>query len=292
MTDTTGSANALVEKDEWSIEPRTEGAGARLREVWAYRRLLRFFATRAIERRYQRTVLGRAWLFIQPLFPLLVKTLVFGGLLGVGSQGVPYFIFLVGGTAAWELFQSSLMWATRSLEMNRGLVSKVFVPRIILPIAMMSPAFVTFLIHLGVIAVAVAFYYARDGVVYLARPWDAGWAILAVIMTLLLSLAIGLFTAPVAARARDVRFTLNYILDFWVFLTPVLYPLSAVPPNLRWVVMLNPMAAFVEAFKFGVLGIGAVDLRAFAIASAITFTVLGLGLWYFGKAESDAVDRV
>jgi lipopolysaccharide transport system permease protein len=279
-------------QNDWTIDPRATGIRARVRELWQYRRLLRFFGRRAIAKLYRNTILGRAWILIRPLFPLLVKTVVFGGLLGVASGGIPYLLFLLVGTAVWDLFASSLMWATRSLELNRGLIGKVYVPRVILPLATMTPGLVNFGIQIVVIAVTVAYYRATTGVLYL--HWSSGllWAPFAAVMALGMALAIGFFTSVLGATARDVRFTLAYVLDIWFFATPVLYPASSVPERWQWVLLLNPMASFVEAFKFGVLGIGHVEGAAMMASVALLAVVFVCGGWYFAHAENSAVDRV
>jgi lipopolysaccharide transport system permease protein len=277
---------------EWVIEPRVASAVSRMGEVWRYRALLKFFASRAVSKLYRRTVLGRAWLFIRPLFPLLVKTLIFGSLLNVGSSGVPYFVFLVVGTAAWELFSGSTTWGTRSLELNRGLITRIYVPRLILPMAMLALPLVTFGLHLVVGAAAVVWYRVADGVWYVPGGWQVLWAVLGFFLCLLLGFAISLWTSVLGAQARDVRFTLNYVLDFWFFLTPVLYPLSAISPERQWLMYLNPMTSIVELVKFGLLGIGAVHPQALGGTAGLIVVVLVGGLWFFGKAESVAVDRV
>ena len=285
------SVRESMSPETWIIEPRLDGLGARSREVWQYRRLLRFFAAKSLEKLYKRTVLGWSWILIRPLFPLLVKTLIFGGVLAVATGGVPYFLFLVVGTAIWELFAGVAMWGTRSLELNRRMLTQIYVPRVILPIAMGTPAVVTFAIHLVVAAVAVAWYRYSHGVTYLNAA-AIGWAVQATALSWLLGLAVSLWTSVPALVARDVRFTLNYVLGFWVFLTPVFYPLSAIPEERRWLMFLNPMTGAVEAFKFGVLGLGTIETRPLLVSWALTLLVLAGGLIFFGRAERDAADRV
>ncbi len=275
---------------EWAIEPRREGLLARLRDVWRYRRLLRFFGWKALQKLYARTVLGWSWLFIRPLFPLLVNTIIFSGVLGVGSGGVPYFLFLVTGVSIWELFATAVTWGTRSLELNRGFMTRIYIPRLILPIAMMTPSYLTFVINLAVLACAIVYYRLTTGVVYLV-PAKLGWAVVAMALAWLLALGISLWTSVPALVARDVRFTLGYVLGFWVFLTPVLYPLN-VPDKYAWLMPLNPMAAIVNAFKYGVLGIDVLNLRDLGIAALLATAVFVSGLWFFGRAEADAADKV
>jgi lipopolysaccharide transport system permease protein len=281
----------IVSDDVWVIEPRREGVRALAREVWRYRRLMRFFASRSLTKLYRRTVLGWAWVFIRPLFPLLVKTLVFGSVLGVGSNGVPYFLFLVVGTTIWELFASVTMWGTRSLELNRSMLSRIYIPRVILPIAMAAPAALNFAIHLAVAAVAITYYRVVDGHLYF-NARGIGWALQACVLAWLLGLAIALWTSVPALVARDVRFTLNYVLGFWVFLTPVLYPLSSVSPDHRWLVGLNPMTPVVESFKYGILGIDNAEPRLLAIAWVTTLVILIGGLVFFTRAERTSADKV
>ena len=278
--------------NQWVIEPRGQSLGARLGEVWTYRRLFRFFGKRAVERLYKNTLLGKAWIFIRPLFPLLIRTLVFGGVLGIEAPGVPYFLFLLVGTVVWDLFASCLMWATRSLQMNRGLLGRMYFPRIIVPAASMAIAFVNFLIMMGVLVVALVYYQVSEGQWYLAGPGQLVWAVVALVLAVILALGIGLWTAPMNAQYRDVRFTLVFVLQFWFLLTPILYPLSEVPEAYRWAFLLNPMSGVIQAFKWGVLGIEELNLLVLGIDVVIVLLVLLSGLWFFGRVEGQAVDRI
>jgi lipopolysaccharide transport system permease protein len=273
----------------WVIEPRREGFVARIRDVWRYRRLLRFFAKKSFEKLYARTMLGWSWVLIRPLFPLVVSTFVFGGVLGVGSQGVPYFLFLVVGSATWDLFSQATTWGTRSLEMNRSFLTRIYIPRLILPMANMAPAVLNFSIHVAIILVAVVYYRITQGVWFLT-PLGFGWAMLAVGMAMLLALGISLWTSVPAMVVRDIRFTLTYVMSFWMFLTPVLYPLPRTG-RYGWMLSLNPMAAVVNMFKHGVLGLDTLNLLDVGIAMVVIAAVLGSGLWFFGRAEATAADK-
>lgn len=276
--------------DGWVIEPRREGARAQLREVWRYRRLMRFFGSRSLQKLYARTVLGWSWLFIRPLFPLLVNTFVFSGVLSVSSGDVPYFLFLVVGMTPWEFFSGMVMWGTRSLELNRGMLSRIYVPRLILPVAMVAPAMLNFTIHLGVIAVAAGYFRWSTGKMFV-EPTTLLWAVQAVVLVWMLALGISLWTSVPALVARDVRFTLNYVLGFWVFLTPVMYPLASVPQKYQWLIALNPMTPAVESFKYGVLRIGVIDSTHLLIAWGVALVMLASGLVFFSNAERSAADK-
>jgi homopolymeric O-antigen transport system permease protein len=293
MPETAAVAAAPAPAELWTIEPRAGGAAARAREVWQYRRMFRFFGERALRKLYQKTVLGMVWIVLRPLIPLLVRVLVFGALLDVGSDTlrVPYFLFLLVGSTAWELFSSCLMWATRSLELNGGLLTRLYVPRLILPIATMVPGFVTFAVHLTVLIVALIYYRVHDGQWYL----DPTWLIVAPVATLLIilfALAIGLWTSVLGVGARDVRFGLGYILDFWVYLTPVVYPLTSVPGHAAWAFMLNPMAVLVVAFRGAILGGEGPQPWAWVAVISMIGVGLAAGLTFFHRAEAHAVDSL
>ena len=279
----------IPELETWVIEPRHDALGARLREVWRYRRLMRFFAEKSMSKLYKRTVLGASWIFIRPLFPLLVNTLVFGGVLGVGSNGVPYFLFINCGNALWDLFSQAVTWGTRSLELNRGFIARIYCPRLILPVATVTPAYINFGINLGVFAFALGYYRYTTGVLYLT-PWHLGWAVVSTIVASALALGITLWTSVPAMQARDIRFTIGYVLGFWLFLTPVLYPLN-VPPKYAWLLALNPMVAPINGFKYGLLGISGVSPLEWLISIVETLIVVISGLWFFGRMEADAADK-
>jgi lipopolysaccharide transport system permease protein len=274
------------------IEPRRPGAGERLRELRAHRGLLRFFAVRATDKVVRRTVLGRAWLFLRPLLDVGSRVLIFGGLLGVPSGGVPYFVFFLAGMTAWALFENTLVWATRSLELNRKLLQKVYFPRIILPVASAAPALYELVVYGCLLAIVIALYSALDGTLYLNVGPELIAAVAALALSGAFALAIGLWTSVWGANTRDVRYSLLYVLGFWFFVTPVIYPLDLVPDGWRFFAELNPMTPIVELFKWGLVGAGDVEAVPLAITIAMTVAIAIGGLWNFGRAEAAAVDRL
>jgi lipopolysaccharide transport system permease protein len=278
--------------DLWTIEPRSGGVVARAQEVWRYRRMFLFFGHRALLKLYQNTILGKAWIFIRPLVPLFVRVFLFGSLLKVGSAtGVPYFLFLAVGAGAWELFASCVMWATRSLQLNTSILTRLYVPRVIVPLATMVPGFVYFAIHVGVIVGALVYYRLNDGVWYLDPTWLIA-APVSIVLIVLFALGIGLWTSVLGAETRDVRFGLAFALEFWVYVTPVVYPLSIVPGQFQWALMLNPMAVLVVAFRGAILGGEGPDPWAWASAITIIAVLLAVGFAFFQRAEAEAVDNL
>jgi lipopolysaccharide transport system permease protein len=276
---------------EWEITPRTAGVLDTAGDVWKHRGLVGFIGSRALHKMYRRTVLGWLWLFINPLFPLALRALVFGGLLGVSSNGLPYFLFLVAGSIVWDTFAASLLWGTRGLEMNRHLIDQVYVPRALMPFANIAPALLDLGIKVGVLVLALAYYAAVDGRLYVRGGTPVLWAVAALLLVLAFAAALSLFTSVWGETTRDMRFTLGQLFSVWYLLTPVLYPLSKVPEAYRGWMLLNPLAILVETFKWGLFGVGEFHAVAFGVTAGAIFVLMLCGLAYFVRAEARAVDE-
>lgn len=280
-------------REVWVIQPQGSGPGARLLELWQYRRLLSYFARGAVQRTYRATVLGWVWLVLRPLVPVLISTLVFHQFAGVQSDPYPYFLFFLVGTASWSLFEESVMWATRSLQLHRRLLTKLYFPHLILPVATMAPALVEGAIYLVLILSAIAYYWLIHGQLYLATGFTPLLSVLALAAALGMALGLGLWTAVLGAEMRDVRFTMRYIMRFWFFLTPVIYPISLIPTEWRWLALLNPMTVIVQGFRTGLLGEPAtITAGQIAVAGLLLVGLLVSGLWFFTRAEAAAIDRL
>jgi lipopolysaccharide transport system permease protein len=286
---THGSTLEQARDTRWEIDPRPPGPFTTTVEVWRYRRFLRFVGTRALRKIVRRTMLGWAWLFILPLLPIALRTIVFGGLLDVGSDGVPYLLFLTGGTVIWDLFALGLIWGTRGLEMNRGISEQVYVPGIVLTFGNMTPALVDFALKVGAfVLMATAFWWlqGRWPIVLTA----AGWALAALAVAFLLAAGLSLFTSVWGEEARDIRFVLGQVLAVWYLMTPVLYPMSATPPSWRPWMALNPLTPVVETFKWSLFGVGQHDPIAFGRSAILVALLIVLGLLYFARTEAAAND--
>lgn len=276
----------------WVITPRPAGLGLQFDELRRFKHLFFFFCRQAVKRQYRRTALGVMWVFLRPLIAVCILALLFGGLLGVDSGPIPYFLFLLVGYSIWQLFELATMWATRCLELNRRLLKQLYFPRLLLPASYIAPALVEFGIRLALIVFASCYYWFSDGKWYLRGGEAILVAIGAVVCCLILAIGIGLWTSVWAATYRDIRFTLRYILQFWFYLTPVLYPSSLIPDSWQMWSAINPLAAYVEAFKWGMLGMGEVGYGQWIGAICITGVVTAGGLWFFTRAESAALDRL
>jgi lipopolysaccharide transport system permease protein len=280
------------QNDTWVIDARRMGLKERLIEFWQYRRIFLFFAKRFIKRMYQGMRIGIAWLFVRPLMPIFISAFVFGSLLGIPSDGVPYFLFFLAGMVSWMLFERSLLWVTRSLQMASGLIKKAYFPRLIIPAASVSPALSDFGVYMLLLLGSLIYYAINEGVWYLRSGPELLLAPVAVLMAVSLAIAVGLFTSVWQTRVREVRFTIRYVSRFWFFLTPVIYPISEVPPDKRWLIFLNPMASIVETFKWATLGIGAFYPVPLLFSFLIIVVVMAGGIWYFGYSEATNVDKL
>ena len=287
-------ATSLVTEpsDTWVIDARRQGIKERVGEFWRYRRIFRFFAVRFLKRMYQGMRLGIAWLFVRPLMPIFISAFIFGSLLEVPSDGVPYFLFFLAGMVTWMLFERSLLWVTRSLQQASGLIKKAYFPRLIVPVASVSPAISDFCVYMLLLLGAIIYYALSEGVWYLRLGPQLLLAPVAVLMAVSLAIAVGLFTSVWQTRVREVRFTMRYVGRFWFFLTPVIYPISQVPPDMRWIIFLNPMASIVETFKWAMLGIGAFYPVPLLFSFLIIVVVMAGGIWYFGYSEATNVDKL
>ena len=254
-------------------------------ELWHYRDLLYFFIWRDIKVRYKQTLIGVGWAVIQPLLTMLVFSLFFGVLARIPSGGLPYPIFYYTALLPWMYFASALGSVTGVVVDNQRVITKVYFPRLILPLAAVVGGLVDFAIAF-LLLIGMMFYYG-------IRPT---WAMLLLPLFLLLALATalgaGLWLATMNAIYRDVRYVTPFLIQFWMFASPVAYPSSLVPEKWRWLYGLNPMAGVIEGFRWALTGQGRPpDLFLLVSAAAVALTLFG-GLVYFRRMEGTIADVV
>lgn len=278
--------------DWWEIEPKKHGILHSARELWHYRYLWWYFASASITSMYRRTKLGWIWLLLRVSAPVGLNSLIFGGVLGVDSGGPPYFLFFVCGSATWVLFERSLLVVTRSLEQNRKLITKVYFPRLILPMSSVAPGLLYLAILLIVIIGTVIYFRVNQGLWWITLRPELLASVAAIVMALVFTIAVGLWTSVLQARYRDVRQGLRYFMPFWMYFTPIIYPVTILPPHVRWIVALNPMAPIVELFKWGTLGIGHVTVVSVITSLALIAVTMVTGMWFFNREESASIDKL
>lgn len=286
------AGNAAERDNKWVIDPTSVGVCERILEFWGYRRVLSYFSLKAVKRLYSGTVLGKFWLFARPLLPIAISAFIFGGLLNVASDGVPYFLFFLTGSCTWMVFERGLRFVSRSLDQSKSLIKKVYFPRLIVPFASILPAFIYFGIYVALLFGTLIYYYVAEDRWYLVIGPRLLLAGVAVALTVLFTIAVGLWTAVWQVRVPDLKFGLRYVTRFWMYATPVIYPMSQIPPEHRWLIYVNPMAPLVETFKWATLGVGEFSLAPLITSVCITALVFAGGLWYFGRAEAATVDRL
>jgi len=267
------------------IEPPNRLPSIDFRELWEYRELLYFLTWRDIKIRYKQTVLGAAWAIIQPVFMMAVFSIFFGKLAKVPSDGIPYPVFALCALLPWQLFANAVTDSSNSLVGNQGLITKVYFPRLVIPISAVLSGLLDFAVTL-VVLLGLIFWY---GMV-------PGWRIITVPAFILLAmctaLAIGLWLSAFSVQYRDVRYVIGFLVQFWLFATPVAYPSSIVPQRWRAVYALNPMAGVVEGFRWALLGKSSVLGSMLWVSIGVVLITLFGGLYYFRRMEQQFADIV
>ncbi|MGE3274311.1 MAG: ABC transporter permease [Vicinamibacterales bacterium] len=280
-------------KDTWTIEPQRAGLIPRLKEFIRYRRITWFLASRSVKRMYQGTALGKFWLFARPLFPILLSGMIFGSVVGVDSGEVPYLLFFLTGAVTWNVFERCVIFITKSMNSSRDLVRKVYFPRLVIPVSGLGPAMVYLFIYCTLYLLGITFYLIAHHRWYLRMDLGLLMAPVALLLAITCAISIGLWTCVLQTRARDVQMGIRYVMRFWFYLTPVIYPVSMVPENYRHLVYLNPMAGFIEAFKWATIGAGSeLNPMALGISTGVMLVVLTGGLIYFDRMEGSSVDQL
>jgi lipopolysaccharide transport system permease protein len=265
------------------IRPESGWTEIGFKELWEYRELLYFLTWRDVKVRYKQTALGAAWAVIQPLFMMLVFSLFFGRLAKVPSDGVPYPVFTLCALLPWQLFAHALTESGNSLVSNERLITKVYFPRLVIPIAAVLGGLVDFAIAFVLLLLLMAYYGIMPTWAVITLP---GFVLLAV----LTALGVGLWLSALNVQYRDVRHTLNFLVQFWLFATPVAYPSSLVPERWRPLMGLNPMAGVVEGFRWALLGKSDPPGPILGVSIVVVLLILIGGLYYFRRMESAFAD--
>ena len=267
------------------VRPSPNWAPLQLDEVWNYRELLWFLVWRDIKVRYKQTALGAAWAIIQPLFAMIVFTVFFGRLAKVPSDGLPYPLFSYAALLPWQLFANALTQSSNSLVGGERLITKVYFPRLVIPLASVLSAVVDFAIAFVIVLGMMAWYRV-------APTWTIVTLPLFFFLTLATALAAGLWLAALNVEYRDVRYTVNFLVQLWLFASPVAYSSSLVPERWRPLYGLNPMAGAIEGFRWALLGHTASPGAMLAVSTAIMALILIGGLYYYRRMEKTFADVV
>jgi lipopolysaccharide transport system permease protein len=267
------------------IQARRAWLALDLGELWAYRELLYFFVWRDIKVRYKQTVIGAAWAILQPVLTMLVFSLFFGKLAKIPSQGLPYPIFYYSALLPWMYFATAMQGATNIVVDNQRVITKIYFPRVVLPIASVLSGLLDFAISFGVFLIMMAYYRIMP---LSSVIWLPAFLLLAV----LTALGVGLWLSALNALYRDVRYVVPFLVQFWMFASPVAYPSSLVPERWRWLYGLNPMAGVIEGFRWALTGHGQPPGILMTASSGAVLVLVFSGLVYYHAVEGTMADVV
>jgi lipopolysaccharide transport system permease protein len=267
------------------IEPSRGWVSLRLAELWEYRELLYFLVWRDVKVRYKQTALGAAWAIIQPFFTMVVFSIFFGRLAKIPSDGIPYPIFSYAALVPWTFFSNGLTQSSNSLVGSANLITKVYFPRLTIPIATVLSGVVDFVLAFGVLLGMMLYY----GIV---PTVNVVWLPLFLLLALVTSLGIGLWLSALNVEFRDVRYVVPFLTQFWLFATPIAYPSSLLNEPWRTVYGLNPMVGVVEGFRWALLGTNTAPGPVVAVSSIAALSLLVGGAFYFRRMEKTFADIV
>jgi homopolymeric O-antigen transport system permease protein len=258
-------------------------AWPKLRELWEFRELLYFFAWRDIKVRYRQTVMGVLWAIIQPFFTMVIFSMFFGRLANIPSDGVPYPIFSFTALVPWTFFANALAQASNSLVSNANMIKKIYFPRLALPIATVLAGVVDFALAFIVLLGIMIFYG-------LVPTVNIIWLPLFALLALVTSIGVSLWLAAMNVQFRDVRYTIPFLTQAWLFVTPIAYPSSMLPEQWRIVYGLNPMAGVVEGFRWALLGTDTAPGKMIIVSALVAVTLFVSGAFYFRRMEQNFAD--
>ena len=275
----------MIESRPVSIEPPRRWEILNLRELWSYRELLFFLTWRDVKVRYKQTAIGAAWAVLQPLLTMLVFAVVFGALIRVPSDGLPYPVFAYVALLPWTFFATALTRAGGSLVTDASLITKVYFPRLLLPVSAVLSSALDFCVAFLLLLALMAWYGIAPGPGVVTLPFF-------LLLALLTALGCGLWLSALNVRYRDIAYVIPFLIQVWFFLTPVAYPSSLVPERWRALYGLNPMAGVVEGFRWALLGTAGTPGVTLVVSAAVVAIIFLGGMFWFRRLEQGFADVV
>jgi homopolymeric O-antigen transport system permease protein len=259
-------------------------AALELLELWSHRQLFYILAERDVKVRYKQSVLGVAWAVLQPLLTMVIFTVLFGKLGRIPSAGKPYAIFSYAGLLPWTFFSSVVTSSSNSLISNPNLITKVYFPRLLIPISAVGAGVMDLMIASTMLLVIMPFYRVGFHLTMMMFPP-------LVVLTAMMAAAVGILTSGLNVKYRDIRHALPFLIQTWMFLTPVIYPVSFLPHRWRWLLMLNPLSGIIEGFRAAIFG-GPFDWGALAASTMIVVLLLLIAAYSFRRMERHFADVI
>lgn len=272
------------------ITPQRGWLDIDLKAVWAYRDLIALLVRRDFVAYYKQTVLGPAWFVIQPLVTTLVFTVIFGKIAGISTDGVPPFMFYMAAVVPWTYFAQCLTKTSDVFVANAGIFAKVYFPRLVMPLATVITNLITFAIQF-LLFVALYAYFIIKGAEFQSNSWLFALPVMVVYMAIL-ALSVGILVSAMTAKYRDLVFVVGFGVQLWMYATPIVYPLSQVPPHWHWAFALNPVTGVVESFRHAFFGTPAPSAWLLATGAGVTAVIFLIGLIVFSRVERWSADTV
>lgn len=267
------------------IQPSRGWTSLNLSEIWQYRELLYFLSWRDIKVRYKQTALGAAWAILQPVFTMVLFSLIFGRLAKIPSDGIPYPIFAYAALVPWTFFANGLTQSANSLVSSQNLIKKVYFPRLIIPMSSVIAGAVDFVLAFAVLLGMMVFFGVFPTL-------NVIWLPCFLALVLITALGVGLWLTAINVQYRDVRYTIPFLTQFWLFATPIAYPSSLLQEPWRTIYALNPMVGVVEGFRWALLGTQTAPGPMIMVSAVAALTVLVTGAFYFRRAEKTFADML
>ena len=286
---------SAIDNEHWDIyiKPKEKGFNLNLKEVWQYKDLLYMYVKREFIATYKQTVLGPAWFFIQPIFTTLIFMIVFGGIAQIPTDGLPPMLFYMAGTVCWNFYSDCLTRTSTTFTVNAPVFSKVYFPRLIVPLSGLVSAMIKMAIQL-LLFFGFYLYFILDGSDISLNKYALLFPVF-VVMIAGLGFGLGIIVSSVTIKYRDLNILFNFAVGLLMYITPVIYPLSAIPEkyaNYKWIIELNPLSSIFEAVRYGMLGAGSFSWGGLLYSFIFTIVIFIVGILVFNKVERKFVDIV
>ena len=283
--------NEIKEKYHIHISSKRKWFELNLKEVWQYRDLIVLFTKRNFVLTYKQTILGPAWIFLNPFISSIIYTIVFGGIAGMSTEGVPKILFYLCSNAIWLYFSTIITKNAATFTQNANVFGKVYFPRLTIPVSNVLSAMVQFLVHMSMVLVFLVYYVIKGEV---TPNWWAFLLIPGILVHLgVMGLGFGIIISSLTTKYRDLAILVTFGVQLWMYATPIVYPLTQIENGfLKTVIMINPVTAPVEAFRFAVLGQGSIHMGFIVLSCIITISVALLGIMIFNRVEKNFMDTV
>lgn len=283
--------NEIKEKYHIHISSKRKWFELNLKEVWQYRDLIVLFTKRNFVLTYKQTILGPAWIFLNPFISSIIYTIVFGGIAGMSTEGVPKILFYLCSNAIWLYFSTIITKNAATFTQNANVFGKVYFPRLTIPVSNVLSAMVQFLVQMSMVLVFLVYYVIKGEV---TPNWWAFLLIPGILVHLgVMGLGFGIIISSLTTKYRDLAILVTFGVQLWMYATPIVYPLTQIENGfLKTVIMINPVTAPIEAFRFAVLGQGSIHMGYIVLSCIITIAVALLGIMIFNRVEKNFMDTV